>query len=49
MKKILTFEESELINMVKTIVEQVNQDLDQYDDTDFTDVFIFLFRNWVVL
>lgn len=33
--------------MIKTIVEQVNQDLSQYDDTDFTDVFIFLFRNWV--
>ena len=46
MKKILTFEESELINMVKTIVEQVNQDLSQYDDNDFTDVFIFLFRKW---
>lgn len=46
MKKILTFEESELINMVKTIVEQVNQDLSQYDENDFTDVFIFLFRNW---
>lgn len=47
MKKIITFEESELINMVKTIVEQVNQDLSQYDENDFTDVFIFLFRDWV--
>jgi len=47
MKKIITFGESELITMVKTIVEQVNQDLSQYDDNDFTDVFIHLFRNWV--
>jgi hypothetical protein len=47
MKKILTFGESELIDMVKTIVEQVNQDLDQYDENDFIDVFITLFRNWV--
>jgi hypothetical protein len=47
MKKIITFGESELINMIKTIVEQVNQDLRQYDDNDFTDVFISLFRNWV--
>jgi hypothetical protein len=47
MKKILTFGESELIDMVKTIVEQVNQDLSQYDDNDFLDVFISLFRNWL--
>ena len=47
MKKIITFGESELITMVKTIVEQVNQDLSQYDDNDFMDVFISLFRNWV--
>ena len=47
MKKIITFGESELITMVKTIVEQVNQDLTQYDDNDFIDVFIYLFRNWV--
>ena len=46
MKKIITFGESELINMVKTIVEQVNKDLNQYDDNDFTDVFFSLFRNW---
>ena len=47
MAKILTLQESQLINMVKTIVEQVNQDLSKYDDNDFTDLFIFLFRNWL--
>ena len=47
MKKIITFGESELINMVKTIVEQVNQDLRLYDDNDFIDVFVSLFRNWL--
>jgi hypothetical protein len=47
MKKIITFGESELINMIKTIVEQVNQDLNQYDENDFVDVFISLFRNWI--
>jgi hypothetical protein len=46
MKKIITFTESELINMTKIIVEQVNQDLDRYDDNDFSDAFFFLFRNW---
>ena len=47
MKKIITFGESELIDMVKTIVEQVNQDLELYDENDFIDVFISLFRNWI--
>jgi len=48
MAKLITLKESELINMVKTIVEQVeDMDLSQYDDNDFTDVFIFLFRKWV--
>ena len=48
MAKLITLKESELINMVKTIVEQVeDMDLSQYDDNDFTDVFIFLFRRWV--
>lgn len=47
MKKIITFGESELISMVKTIVEQVNQDLELYDENDFIDVFISLFRNWI--
>lgn len=47
MKKIVTFEESELINMVKTIAEQVNQDLSRYDDNDFSDAFFFIFRNWL--
>jgi len=47
MAKLLTLKESELITMVKTIVEQVNIDLSQYDDNDFTDAFIFLFRTWI--
>ena len=47
MKKIITFTESELINMTKIIVEQVNQDLNRYDDNDFSDAFFLLFRNWV--
>jgi hypothetical protein len=47
MKKILTFGESELIDMVKTIVENVKQDLSQYDDHDFLDAFIFVFRKWL--
>jgi len=47
MAKLLTLKESELINMVRTILEQVEMDLDKYDDNDFTDVFIFLFRKWI--
>jgi hypothetical protein len=47
MAKLITLKESELFNMVKTIVEQVEMDLSQYDDNDFTDVFVFLFRNWI--
>ena len=45
MKKTILLKESELINMIKTIAEQV--DLDQYDDSDFIDVFVFVFRNWI--
>jgi hypothetical protein len=48
MAKLITLKESELFNMVKNIVEQVEVDLSQYDDNDFTDAFVFLFRNWIV-
>jgi hypothetical protein len=34
--------------MVNTILEQVEMDLSQYDENDFTDAFVFLFRNWIV-
>jgi len=47
MSKIVTLTKTQLTEMVKTIVEQVEMDLSQYDDNDFTDVFIFLFRKWV--
>jgi len=47
MAKLITLKESELFNMVKTIVEQVEMDLSQYDDNDFTDVFVSLFRKWI--
>lgn len=47
MKKAILLKESELINMIKTIAEQVEVDLDQYDDSDFIDVFVFVFRNWI--
>jgi hypothetical protein len=47
MAKLITLKESELFNMVKTIVEQVEIDLSQYDDNDFTDVFVSLFRKWI--
>lgn len=47
MKKIVTFGESELINMVKRIVEQSEIDLGKYHDSDFVDVFVFVFRNWL--
>lgn len=45
-KKIRIFE-SELINMVKTIVEQV-VDLDSYDALDFEEVFFTMFKNYIV-
>jgi hypothetical protein len=44
--KLLTLKESEFFSMVKTIVEQLETDLDQYDDTDFFDAFVHVFRKW---
>jgi len=47
MGRIITLNQTQLTEMVKTIVEQVEMDLSQYDDNDFTDAFVFLFRNWI--
>jgi hypothetical protein len=45
LKKTITISESELVRMVKQLVEQVN--LDNYDREDFLDAFFQLFRGWV--
>jgi hypothetical protein len=47
MAKLLTLNQKELIAMVKTIVEQVDVDFSQYDDNDFFDAFVYIFRNWL--
>jgi len=44
--KLLTLKESEFFSMLKTIVEQVETDLNQYDDNDFFDAFVYVFRKW---
>ena len=46
MKKRVKLTEEGLIRIIRTIVEQVN--LNDYDDTDFIDVFIHVFRQWLV-
>lgn len=45
MKKRIKLTEEGLIKIIRTIVEQVN--LDDYDDSDFVDVFIITFRKWL--
>lgn len=45
MKKTITISESELVRMVKQLVEQVS--LEHYDDEDFYDAFFQLFRGWI--
>ena len=44
MRKI-TLNESEMINFVSMLIEQVN--LEGYTDEDFIEVFVNLFRPWV--
>ena len=48
MGRIITLNKTQLTEMVNTILEQVEMDLSQYDENDFTDAFVFLFRNWIV-
>jgi hypothetical protein len=45
MKRTLKLREEEFIGLVQTILEQIN--LDDYEDTDFVDVFIYSFRQWL--
>ena len=47
MGRIITLNKTQLTEMVNTILEQVEMDLSQYDDNDFTDAFVFLFRKWI--
>lgn len=46
MSKVLQVSESELVSMVKNIVEQVN--LDEYDEEDFVDVGLEYLNNGLV-
>ena len=45
MKRIISLTESELMNVVKTILEQVN--LNDYIAEDFVEVFLHYFRPWI--
>lgn len=46
MKKVITLTESELVNMIGRIVEDV--ETSHYDDSDFINAFITLFKPWVI-
>lgn len=45
MKKTLKLTETELINVIKLITEQIN--FDDYSREDFIDVFLQVFRSWI--